>query len=339
MDDNAIAGKRVLITGGRGLVGREICRQVADRGGIPRSFDNNSAYPLSVYEAIESIEGYDVLDIERITGDIRDAASINRAMQGVDICIHAAALADVAACTDAPGDAVDNNIKGTSNVIAAAKHYDVGRFVFVSSASVYGAGHEGQLVFSEADPIEPYSVYANTKAWGESEVRHQFQGTGIAWSIVRYFSVYGEPQVPKPGSHSWASACFALAARNKGRIDLHNGGVQVRDFTHVDDIAEGTLRVATAESAVGSILNMGTGVRTSVADMAELYLKAEPALEIKKTARKPGDPLGAAADTTQLSSRLEWVPEVRVEAGVRRHDMWMRQLLRSAPDVERLITP
>ncbi|MFJ5920554.1 NAD-dependent epimerase/dehydratase family protein [Streptomyces ardesiacus] len=108
--------------------------------------------------------------------------------------------------------------------------------------SVYGAMPPR---FGEERRLRPLSVYASTKAFGEVQTDLVLRPAGISYSVVRYFSVYGQPQVIKPGSHSWVVAWFAARAAAGLPLHLNGGGHQVRDFVHVDDIAEGTLRALT----------------------------------------------------------------------------------------------
>ncbi|HEY9367830.1 SDR family oxidoreductase [Streptomyces sp.] len=144
-----------------------------------------------------------------------------------------------------PAAALHANITGNQTVLdAAARHHrTVQRLVFVSSASFYGLG-TGAATFHEDQPLLPGSVYSNTKLWGEHQTALTLSGDTDSHAIVRYFSVYGEPQVIKENSHSWVVAWFAMRAALGLPLHLNGGGTQVRDFVHVEDIAYATLLAA-----------------------------------------------------------------------------------------------
>jgi UDP-glucose 4-epimerase/dTDP-L-rhamnose 4-epimerase len=118
--------------------------------------------------------------------------------------------------------------------------------------------------FAEHAPLRPLSVYANTMAFGEVQTALQLGAVGTSHAVVRYFSVYGEPQVMKSGSHSWVVAWFAARAALGLPLQLNGGGHQVRDLVHVDDIADGTLHALASPAAGGETADIGTGCPTTI---------------------------------------------------------------------------
>jgi len=183
-------------------------RRLKSLSATPPALCPLDAYPPDVYRTLFGIDaaGDDVL-----VGDVRDAAAVQRAMHRADYVVHAAALADVAACTRRPQDAIDHNITGTRTVLSAAAASDrLRRLVFASSASVYGNGNPddwagprdehrttrellasvyGRTVprFAEHAPLRPLSVYANTKAFGEVQTALQLGAVGTSHAVVRFF--------------------------------------------------------------------------------------------------------------------------------------------------------
>ncbi|MFF8289060.1 NAD-dependent epimerase/dehydratase family protein [Streptomyces sp. NPDC016309] len=207
-------------------------------------------------------------------------ALVRKVVAEADYVIHAAALADVAACTREPLAAIDTNVAGTQTVLDAVAATDrVRRLVFVSSASFYGDGNpeetdspvlltmrqllesvHGRIPpqFHEFTRMRPKSVYGNAKAWGEEQTALVLGQVGTSYAIVRYFSVYGEPQTIKQNSHSWVVAWFAARAHLGLLLHLNGGGHQVRDLVNVDDVAEGTLRALISPRAHTETVNIGT---------------------------------------------------------------------------------
>jgi len=152
--------------------------------------------------------------ITLIKGDISDFNFVKKLLENVDIVIHEAAQADVAASIrDARSDFV-NNVIGSENMLEASLEADIQRFVFVSSASIYGNNvvSSDDRRFVESLPCYPLSTYAANKLFGEQTARVFFECYGLPTVSLRYFSIYGPRQIPKYGSHSWVVAIFIINA-------------------------------------------------------------------------------------------------------------------------------
>jgi UDP-glucose 4-epimerase/dTDP-L-rhamnose 4-epimerase len=340
----------VLVTGGAGLIGSRIVRRLREVGAHPIALCTRDAYPPAIYRDLFGVDPGHV-----VTGDVRDTALVNRLTGKADFVVHAAALADVAACTRLPQEAIDHNVSGTQTVLsAAAASRRLKRLVFVSSASVYGNGNPddwagpgdehrstrellgsvyGQLPprFGEERPLRPLSVYANTKAFGEVQTKLVLRPAAVSYSVVRYFSVYGRPQVVKPGSHSWVVAWFAARAAAGLPLHLNGGGHQVRDFVHVDDVAEGTLRALIAPAADGTTVSIGTGRPTTIRTVADLVAGYFPGARVVETPMPPDDPLGGCAGTALMRRVLGWQPGISIEDGVAQYVRWLKSTPAALP--------
>ncbi|MFD9536295.1 NAD-dependent epimerase/dehydratase family protein [Streptomyces sp. NPDC060010] len=347
----ALAGATVLVTGGAGLIGSRIATQLRLLGARPVALCAMNTYPEQVYADLFGVRAGDP---DVVLGDIRDTALVRKLVADSDYVIHAAALADVAACTRDPLAAIDTNVAGTQNVLDAVAATDrVRRMVFVSSASVYGDGNpeesdspelltmrqllesvHGRIPpqFHEFTRTRPKSVYGNTKAWGEEQTALVLGQVGTSYAIVRYFSVYGEPQTVKQDSHSWVVAWFAARAHLGLPLHLNGGGRQVRDMVHVDDIAEGTVRALTSPHAHTETVNIGTGVPTSVRKVAQLVQAHYPNTPLLETPLPAGDPLGGYASTRRMENVLGWRPRVTITEGVTRYVKWLRNTPAATPD-------
>ncbi|MER5625860.1 NAD-dependent epimerase/dehydratase family protein [Streptosporangium sp. NPDC002544] len=333
MDDllNRLTGARVLVTGGGGLVGSRIVRLLTTIGAEPVVLDLLDAYP----HPVRQLFGLDETTV--VLGDVRETATVRSLVSGVDYVIHAAAYADVAACTRRPADAFAANIAGTQTVlqeVLAAP--SVQRLVFISSASVYGdrpTHADGAAEWAEDRPTHPISVYANSKLWGEHQTRLMLTGSiSTRYTILRYFSVYGDPQVPKPASHSWMVACLAMGAHLGLPLQLHGGGHQVRDMVHVDDVAKATVLALAAPGAAGQTINVGTGVATSVRQIAERIASHYPSAQLVNTPRPDGDPLGGYAATARSRDLLGWQPSITVRDGIDRYVAWLQANSQAIPE-------
>jgi nucleoside-diphosphate-sugar epimerase len=327
-----LAGTRVLVTGAGGLIGSRLTAQLRRIGARPVSLCKIDAYPRQVYH---DHFGISLDDPDFHVGDIAEPGVVDKLINGCDYVIHAAALADVAACARRSVDAIKANIIGTQRVLeATAATPSVRRVVFVSSASVYGnqpPGDDGFARFAEDTPLRPVSIYGTTKACGEFQTATRLGEAGTSYAIVRYFSVYGEPQVVKENSHSWVVAWFCMRAALGLPLHLNGGGHQVRDLVHVDDIATGTLHALIAPAAHNQTVNLGTGIGTTIRQVANLVRRHYPDAVVIDTPRPPGDPLGGYACTRRMTELLAWQPEITITEGVARYAAWVKDTPSAIP--------
>lgn len=320
----------VLVTGGCGHIGSFVVRKLLERGvaGV-RILDNLSAYPFNQLE----VYCKDLLADERVEfrrGDVADFETVKKAISDIDVVFHLAAYADVAATIYNPDEDFRTNVVGTYNVLKASREAGVKRYVFASSASIYGnqppPSPNEPPTFREDMKPNPLSTYANSKLWGENQAILFYRLYGLPTVFLRYFSVYGPLQIPKPRSHSWVVAIFLMRAIS-GKPLLVFGGGQVRDFIHVEDVAEATVRAAERSGVEGEAINVGTGRPTRIDDLAVMVknlVKEELGIdvEVKYSPRPKGDPLGGYADTAKMKRLLELEPRP-FEQGLRETFKWI----------------
>ncbi|MFE5736392.1 NAD-dependent epimerase/dehydratase family protein [Streptomyces celluloflavus] len=323
---------RVVVTGGGGLVGSRLVALLREAEAGVTVLDRLDAYP----EAAHTLFGVEKLGADVVVGDICDRDVVRRLVTGADYVVHAAAYADVAACTRRPDIAFRANVEGTQVVLEETAASAVRRLVLVSSAAVYGDGDpgiRGPQVFHEDQQLLPVSVYANSKLWAEHQTRLLLGGTtGTEYAVLRYFSVYGDPQIPKPGSHSWMVAWLSMQARLGRPMRLNGGGVQVRDLVHVEDVAAATALALVEDGMAGQTVNVGTGVPTSVREVGELIAPHFPRSRFVTTPRPAGDPLGGYAATERCRELLRWAPRIDVRAGVERYVRWLSDTPQAVPE-------
>lgn len=322
----------VLITGGCGHIGSFIVRKLLRRNvASVKILDNLSAYTFNQVEHFCR----DILADDRVTlikGDVADREIVRVAINNVDVVFHIAAYADVAATIYNPDEDFRTNIIGTYNVIKHSREAGVKRYVFASSAAIYGNQNSSDasspIKFREDMKPNPLSTYANSKLWGENQARLFYELYGLETVSLRYFSVYGPLQIPKPRSHSWVIAIFLMRAINNKPLRVYGGG-QVRDFIYVEDIAEATVRASEIEGIAGEVINVGTGRPTRIDDLAKMVKNlVEEGLEglkvkIEYSERPRGDPLGGYADISKMSKLLNFQPKISLEDGLRKTLEWI----------------
>ncbi|MBR7029546.1 MAG: NAD-dependent epimerase/dehydratase family protein [Bacteroidaceae bacterium] len=237
-----------------------------------------------------------------------------------DRVIHLAAQAGVRYSLQNPHAYIDSNIVGFLNVLEGCRHGGVSRLVYASSSSVYG-GNE-HVPFSEDDRVDsPVSLYAATKKSNELMAHVYAHLYGLKTTGLRFFTVYGP--WGRPDMAPWL---FADAILHDRTLRLFNGGDMMRDFTFIDDIVEGTLRIALAAESPRPVYNIGCGSPQPLM----LFLQTlETALshkaQIEKAPMQPGDVHRTWADTTALQQDFGYSPTIGLREGVERFAHWFKQ--------------
>ena len=211
--------------------------------------------------------------------------------------------------------------RATQNILEVCKNEEIQKFVFISSASVYGEP-KGQI-FKEGDACFPVSNYGLSKYWGEQQTRLYHDLYELPTTSIRFFSVYGSPQTPKQGSHSWAVAIFSMLAKKRKPITVFGDGNQIRDFTHVSDIAESVVRSIDKDSTNGQFFNSGTGKPTKVNDIVKYVFENIEEVPIQYKPHPPGDPFGGYAENTLMKKLLDWEPEYTLQNGIKEYFEWL----------------
>lgn len=298
--------KTVLVTGGAGFIGLHVIPMLLDKGYRIRVLDNMSRGDRDRISELVATG-----DVELVEQDVRYGGAVHAATAGCDTVIHLAAVSINKSVAD-PYESVDINMVGSHNVFAAAADHGVRRVVFASSASVYGEPEK--LPMHEDDKLSPLTPYCIAKRTGEDLLGFYQRTKGLNWIALRFFNVYGPGQ--KPTAYYTSVINHFVKRLKSGQPPIIDGkGEQSMDFVHVHDIAAAV--VAAVEAEQGNIaINIGTGVDTSVATLADILIKAvgvdvEPQFN-------PRDVLVSrrAADITRAREVLGWEPTITVEDGM-----------------------
>lgn len=298
-----LLGKTYLVTGGAGFIGSNLVERLLDEGAAVRVFDNFAAGKRQ--ECI--LPGADY-----VTGDIRDFSACVDAAHAVDGIFHLAALPRVPYTIEHPIETHEVNVTGTLNILVAAKEAGVTRVVFSSSAAVYGASDE-HVALNEDASKQPLSPYAVHKIASEAYMRLFPKAYGVETVSLRYFNVYGPRMDPK-GAYALVIGKF-LGQLSEGKpMTITGDGKYYRDYVHVSDVVQANVSAMTAAGAgEGEVFNVGSGVATSVNELAKLI--GGPTATIPE---RPGDPRWAQADTTLIQEELRWKSTIALEDGLKK---------------------
>ena len=300
---------KVLVTGGAGFIGSHLVDRLVDEGYDVCILDNLSSGKLS------NINGPLKEDkVEFVEGDIRDASVVDKALVGVDVVVHLAALISVPLSVANPELTFDVNLSGTSNLLRSSVKEGVGKFVFVSSCAVYGEP-KIQPITEETMP-DPISPYAESKLLSERYCLG-FHDRGLLRSVIlRFFNVYG----PRQGLNDYSGVItlFLDRARRNRPLIVYGDGSQTRDFVSVHDVVEAIFASLNSVGAEGEIVHIGSGRATSVNELAEEVLKLTGAESgILHKSPRTGDIKNSLAEISKAKRLLGYDPKVSLRDGLR----------------------
>ena len=320
---NGLAGKRVLITGGLGFIGSNLARRLVAEG-----------TSVTVCDAL--IEGYggnpanvaeirDALEIER--ADVRDAAAMERLVEGKDVVFHLAAQVSHVMSLSDPYPDIDINIKGTAVVLEACRKKNPAALV-VRSGTRGQYGPAVKLPVSEETPSDPRGIYEISQLSAEMICRTYTRIHGIRTVPLRLTNVYG-PRGQMKHSQFGVVNWFVRLALEGRPIPIFGSGKILRDFLYVDDCVDALVRSAAEPKAVGEILNVGHDRPSTFLEVAEILRELVPGASIaftdftpERKAQEPGD---FVSDIGKIRRLLGWEPTVSLREGLARTVAFYRE--------------
>jgi UDP-glucose 4-epimerase len=297
----------ILITGGAGFIGSHLVRRLLAAGHTIRVLDNLSSGKRGNLPADKRLEF--------VEGDIRDVSHLNPAVSGVEAIFHLAAVASVQASADDPVGTHGSNFMGTLNLLEAARRHRVRRFIYASSAAVYG--DSAALPVREDTSLRPLTPYASDKLAGEHYLAFYARKYDIKETAFRFFNIYGPRQDPS-SPYSGVISIFVDKARKGHPITVFGDGFQSRDFVYVSDLVEILYRTLERQSTAGQIMNVGRGVECSLLDLLdELERLMGKPIERRFEAPRIGDIRNSRADVARLTTFLDYVPSTPIGVGLK----------------------
>jgi UDP-glucuronate 4-epimerase len=310
--------RKILITGGAGFIGSHAAKHFLQDGWNVGILDDFNDFYDPAIKQRNIAELRDAVQLFRV--DIRDAAEVERVVEmGWDTVLHLAARAGIRSSIAEPRLYVETNLTGTFNLLEAAQRAGVGRFLFASSSSVYGA--QAQAPFRESAALtKVLSPYAATKIGGEQLCSAYAHLYGIRTVALRFFTVYGPGQRPDLAIHKFTRALFEGVA-----IEQYGEGQTRRDYTYIDDIVRGVCAAADYEGPIYDVFNLGGSCTVSLRELIE---KLESATGQKAIIRhcpeQPGDMHETWADISKAHKLLGYSPETDIDNGLAKFVDWYK---------------
>jgi nucleoside-diphosphate-sugar epimerase len=302
---------KFLVTGAAGFIGSNLVAALTARGDGVRAFDNLATGHWGLVKRVVT----DTSLVEAVTADIRDTVAVARAMSGVEVVFHQAALGSVPRSVENPVESDEVNVHGTTVVLDAARRAGVRRVIFAASSAAYG--DTPTLPKHEAMAPAPLSPYAVSKVTGEQYFRVFASLYGLETVSLRYFNVFGPNQLPE-GAYAAAIPRFIRAALSKEPITIYGDGEQTRDFCFIANVVSANLLAAASpKKLAGEVINIAGGRRISLNDLVkEIGRVLGRPLEVRYVDPRPGDVLHSLADIDRAKELLGYEPTVTWENGL-----------------------
>jgi UDP-glucose 4-epimerase len=294
--------QRILITGGLGQVGSYLVDALHEKAKVT-VLDNYSSTTREVV-----LRGVHV-----IKGDIKDRIAADLVKQN-DVVIHTAAQISVTASMEDPLLDAQNNVFGTLNLLEAARRSSISKFIYISSAAVYG--NPLYTPVTESHPQDPLSPYGTSKLSGEKYCMMYHKAFGLPSCCIRPFNIYSPRQDPG-NPYSGVISRFIDKAKAKQSPIIFGDGTQTRDFISVHDIVDMIKLLLENEDANGQVFNAGTGNSTTVSELAHMILNIfDVDMPVQYMPERPGDIKYSCSDISKARKILGFEPKVLLREGL-----------------------
>jgi len=305
---------KVLVTGADGFIGSHLVEELVRRG-----------YDVRAFVYYNSFNSWGWLDqspqdiketIEVIAGDIRDPYGVKNAMRDCEIVFHLAALIAIPFSYHSPDSYVDTNIKGTLNVVQAARELGLKNIVHTSTSEVYGTALF--VPITEQHPLQGQSPYSATKIAADQLAMSFYLSFETPVTIIRPFNTYG----PRQSARAVIPSIITQIASGKRRIDLGNLA-PTRDFNYVSDTVNGFIAAVEQETSIGEVINIGSNYEISISDLVKLTAEVmgeevETVTEERRLRPVASEVERLWADNTKAKQLLSWSPQYAGKEGLKR---------------------
>jgi len=309
--------KTVLVTGASGFIGSHLVDQLLEKGYIVIGIDNMRTGRIENLADAKKTGQFRLL-----TEDIREDNLANQIEEDIDVIYHLAAISSVKMSIEDPLMVNDVNVRGTLNILEIARKFSVDRFIFSSSAAIYGDPKE--MPVKEDFSFKPLSPYASSKIAGEMYVNAYSMSYGIDSSILRYFNVYGPRQAYS--EYSGVISIFINQALLGNPIIIDGDGEQTRSFVHVSDVARATILAGEKQTAIGATMNISGPELISIKQIAQIVSAQIRNIKTEIVHGPPriGDVKDSIGSIERAQRLLGFAPEIPLERGLQETAEWYR---------------
>ena len=316
---------KVLVTGADGFIGSHLTEALLEQGYEVKAFVYYNSF--NNWGWLDTLPKEKLKEIEIFQGDIRDPNGVKTAMKGVDEVFHLAALIAIPFSYHSPDSYVDTNIKGTLNVLQAARDLDTKRVLVTSTSEVYGTAQ--YVPIDEKHPFQGQSPYSATKIGADRLAESFYRSFDLPVSIVRPFNTYG----PRQSARAVIPTIISQLLAGKEEIKL-GSLTPIRDFNFVKDTANGFIQIAKSDKTIGEEINIATMQEISIGQLAgEIISQINPKAKIicdeQRLRPEKSEVNRLLGDNTKIKSLTDWEPQYTLKQGIEETIQWMKQNMKA----------
>lgn len=313
--------KKVLVTGADGFIGSHLTESLLEKGYEVKAFAYYNSF--NTWGWLDTLAKEKLDQIEVFTGDIRDPNGVRTALKGVDAVFHLAALIAIPFSYHSPDSYVDTNIKGTLNVLQAARDLDLQRVLVTSTSEVYGTAQ--YVPIDEHHPFQGQSPYSATKIGADRLAESFYRSFELPVSIVRPFNTYG----PRQSARAVIPTIITQLLAGKEEIKL-GSLTPTRDFNYVKDTAAGFIAIAESDQTIGEEINIATQQEISIGDLAneiisQINPKAKIICEEQRLRPEKSEVNRLLGSNEKIKALTEWKQQYTFAQGIRETITWLRE--------------
>ena len=312
---------KILLTGSEGFIGSHLTEELVKNGYKVKAFVLYNSF--NSWGWLDSLPKNVMDNVEVFTGDIRDPHGVKKAMEGCDAVFHLAALIAIPFSYHSPDAYVDTNIKGTLNVLQAARELDIERVLVTSTSEVYGTAQ--YVPIDEKHPFQGQSPYSATKIGADRLSESFYRSFDLPVTIVRPFNTYG----PRQSARAVIPTIITQLLSGKEEIKL-GSLTPTRDFNYVKDTANGFIEIYKSDKTVGQEINIATQREISIGVLAEKIIRQiNPSARIvcdEERLRPENSEVNRLLGSNEKIKKLtSWIPKYTLEEGIAETIEWIRK--------------
>lgn len=311
--------KKVLVTGADGFIGSHLTEDLLEKGYEVKAFTLYNSF--NTWGWLDSLPKEKLGQIEIYCGDVRDPNGVREAMRGVDVVFHLAALIAIPFSYHSPDSYVDTNIKGTLNVLQAARELATGRVLVTSTSEVYGTAQ--YVPIDEKHPFQGQSPYSATKIGADRLAESFYRSFRLPVSIVRPFNTYG------PRQSARAVIPTVITQLLAGRKEIKLGALTpTRDFNYVKDTTAGFIAIAESDQTIGEEINIATQKEISIGELAgeiinQINPKARIVCDEERLRPEKSEVNRLLGSNEKIKKLTDWKPQYTFEQGIAETIEWI----------------
>lgn len=315
-----LKNKKILVTGADGFIGSHLVEALIEEGAVVKAFVFYNSF--NSWGWLDSLSMDKLSKIEIFAGDVRDPNGVRTAVMGCDVVFHLAALIAIPYSYHSPDSYIDTNVKGTLNIIQAAKDFGIERVLITSTSEVYGTAQ--YIPIDEVHPRQPQSPYSASKIGADCIAESFYRSFDLPLTIVRPFNTYG------PRQSARAIIPTIIIQLLNGAKEVKLGDLKpTRDFLYVKDTVRGFIEIAKSEKLIGQDCNIATNTEISMSDLAEelvIQLNPEAKVLLDKERVRPSksEVFRLYGSNKKIIEGTNWTPQYSFSQGISETIEWFR---------------